>query len=252
MSLVDRSLNYNKVFGYFNNIKNFHLRHTCTNIILDEKMVKDPACNLFIDTCYKPTDYIIFSNEILHNYLLNKIPEDHFIYSTTMGIKDIKQINLYSKNNLIVLDYTKNNDNEYLQQLQFPKNIEILCGELCVDNCPYRMQHYIAVSKTNAHIPLDEGESDSCFFRDKLENRPPMLEWYLNSFQHAINNERIEELADLGIQNFKIAGRTRCTDAFFIFIIYYLILPEYREIAHKELLIDTQKMRLKYRVLSQV
>lgn len=248
MPNTDHTLTYMQVFNYYRALKDFHLRHTCTNIILNEELIQEKKCNDFIYSYYNPQDYIIFSNELLHKHLSLIVPEDHFIYSTTMGIKDLKQINQYSKNNLVVLDYSYNNNESYLKQLDYPSNIEILCGELCIDDCPHRMKHYIAVSKTNAHIPLDIQESDSCFFKEQKEEISSLLQWYLSSFKHAITTERIDELAALGFQNFKIAGRTRNTEQFFTFVNYYLILPQYQDIVKQELIIQTEKLKLKHKI----
>lgn len=246
MPQVDRTLSRDMVFDYYKSLPDFHLRHTCTNIVLDEQLVQDKDCNEFIEKYYNSNDYVIFSTQVLHDHLLSIVPEDHFIYSTTMGIRDIDKLNQYSENNMVVLDYLYNNNNQYLQQIKHPQNIEVLCGELCIDDCPYRFEHYISVSKTNAHIPLRLNESDSCRFTDKIQGNPPMVEWYFQMFKHAVSNDRIDELANMGIQNFKIAGRTRPTEAFFAFIIYYLILPEHQEDAKRDLLIETRKKKLKY------
>jgi hypothetical protein len=71
----------------------------------------------------------------------------NFVNSTTLGITDIDQVNNISKNEIYVLYYGKNNDNNYLKSLKYPENIEILCAETCIPNCPYRSKHYEAISK---------------------------------------------------------------------------------------------------------
>lgn len=196
-------------------------------MILDKDMIKDPKCNMIINNYYQTKDYIIISNQQLYNHLKDIVPESHFIYSTTLGIKDINLINTLSKNNIVVLDYNYNNNDDILQQLLYPQNIEILCAELCIDNCPYRREHYRAVSKQNAHLELNQDELElmPCKMKDKLGIKRFSVEIYLKTFKHAISNERIEKLSQLGFQYFKIAGRGRSLELCLQFLIYYLILP---------------------------
>jgi len=58
------------------------------------------------------------------------------------------------------------------------------------------------------------------------------------SHPHAINNQRIEELSNMGINHFKIAARFTMPNLFFWIITYYLVLPEYRTKVYNKLLIN--------------
>lgn len=241
------SLKQEDVYKYFNQLPDFHLRHTCTNLVLTEEMLKDPASNLIIDKYYKPEDYVIFGSELLHQYLLLKIPKEHFIYSTTLGLEDINIINQYSKDNIVVLNYKYNHDNEYLKQLTHPENIEILCAELCQDNCPFRQKHYVAMSKVNVGLPLEKDESCYCMLpEDKSEGQGSIVNWYLATLKHSISNDRIDELSNMGFQYFKIAGRGRFEGYYLAFVVYYLILPEYQELATQEIMRLAKKYKMMY------
>ena len=214
-------------------------------------MILDTECNNVMNTYYRPIDYVIINSEKLHQHLLKIVPPNQFIYSTSLGIKDIDTVNKYSHNNIFVIDYMQNNNNEYLKQLININNIEVICAELCIDNCPNRKQHYIAMSKMNAGIKLDPNETTACIFKKSEENNfNSTLDKYLLSFSHAIDNKRIEELSELGVQYFKISGRERSNILFFVFITYYLILPQYRETAKKELLINAEKIKIKYNLVN--
>lgn len=104
----------------------------------------------------------------------------------------------------------------------------------------------MAYSKFNAHVPLEKDDSLICRFKDDKTNSPTeLLNKYLN-FHHAITNERVEQLSDLGVQYFKISGRERPTTLFFEFAVYYLVLPEYQEKAKWDLLLLFNKIKLKY------
>lgn len=244
-------LTIEEVMNFYNSLTDIHLCHVCTNEVLDKNMIQDFQCNEFIKKYYKQSDYIIFNSELLHKHLLQQIKSDKFIYSATIGLKDLDLINNYTKNNIVVLNYSYNNDNEYLKSLLYPQNIEIICGELCIDNCPNQFKHYRAYSKINAHIPLDQDESFYCKFRNHVVNGPiETLEKYF-SFNHAITNERIDQLSDMGINIFKISGRDRPAELFFIFIVYYLILPKYKDEAYKDLMILLEKLKFKYKLTKQ-
>lgn len=239
-------LTIEEVMDYFQSLPGVDLCHVCTNEVLDETMVQNEQCNEFIRKYYRPNDYIIFNSEILHNYLKPYIPANKFVYSATIGLKDIDLVNEYSKNNIVVINYAYNNDDEYIRSLSNPQNIEVICAELCIDNCPNQFNHYRAYSKINAKIPLDENESIFCKFKDNVSDTP--IEKYNKyfTFQHCITNERVDQLADLGVNIFKISGRERSTELFFLFICYYLVLPEYREQVYKDLIVLTNKTQLKY------
>lgn len=137
----------------------FILLHTCTNLFINTpERLHDKICNSFIEKYYRPQDKIIIANPDLKKYLKETYPEISFVNSTTIGLTDISTINKLTENEIYVLNYNKNGDNEYLKQLTHPENIEILCGEHCVANCPNRRKHYEEVSK----IQLKEIEKSSC------------------------------------------------------------------------------------------
>ena len=220
-------------------------------MLLNEGMINDQQCNDLIDKYYKPQDYIIFYDSALQRHLSNKIAADHFIYSTTLNIIDINQINEITKNNILVLNYMKNNDNEYLKQLQFPHNIELLCAETCIPNCPHKYQHYLSYSKANLGLPLDETDIINCPFADKkIKPLEDILQQSLN-LPSSITNTRVNELSDMGFQYFKISGRFASSERFFYIISYYVIKEQYLETARKELNIQLYKKLLQDKIKSQ-
>lgn len=223
------------IFDNYQKYKDFHLRHTCTNCLLTEQMYADHNCNTWIGYCQKPGDGIIVNDDKLMQYLQQRYPHYNYIISTTKQIKDIDTYNQYSKNYLTVLDYNFNHDEQFLSQLKYPQNIEILCAEPCIDNCPNRTEHYKLISAAQLNIPHtpyfscpnvhDEEYCVSAFYEKHLK------------YKHAITTEYVDYLyKTYGFNNFKISGRVSNPINYVEAIIYYLIKPEYQNIVRNAVL----------------
>ena len=153
---------------YFTNTT-VSLRHTFTNLLLNNELIKDSTCNNFIQTKIRnDKDAIIIANPLLENYLNQNYPQINLIYSTTLNLMDITTVNNYSNKHMYVLNYNYNNDNSYLTKLIHRENIELLCAETCQSNCPYRKNHYYSISKDILNIPLDQNDIPSCPYRKHL------------------------------------------------------------------------------------
>lgn len=214
--------------------RKIQLRHVCTNMLLTEEHLHDVPCNTFFQVFGEPEDKVIIYSSLLKDYLTKAYPELTYVYSTTLGITDIDKINDITKDNIYVLNYNKNNDNEYLKQLQYPNNIEIICGELCVGNCSYRAKHYEIVSKMQLDIPLDPTDNVACIMNPPYKNAEQIFDLAM-SMPHAITLERINELAQMGFNHFKISGRNMFAPGWFRLVCYYLVKPEYLETVYLDL-----------------
>lgn len=216
---------YDIVKNYHENFPNFHLRHTCTNLYITPELYNDYQNNLFLIESKYIGDSIIINNDNFGEYIKQKYPQYSLIYSTTKNIKTIEDYNKYSKNNLVVLNYIHNHNDDILSTLEYPKNIEILCAEECIANCPNRQEHYEVISKENMKMP-NIPEFKCPYNVSKFPN------FYSDILQrpHAITNQYINYLYDTyGIENFKISGRKNNNITYVESIIYYLIKPEYRD-----------------------
>lgn len=219
----DPSDNYKLIKDYFKH--DIHIRHTCTNMLLDERHFNDFLCNYWLTFCERPKDAIILYSDSFAEYIKQTYPKYDIIYSTTRN-DDLDTVNKLSETNLVVLNYNYNQNKEYLQQLQHPENIEVVCAEACIPNCPNRQQHYLSISKHQMFLPLDNTDIVSCpFSREHGFNFYDILD-----FPHAITTEYVDVLYNqYGIQNFKISGRKNNPVAYIEPIIYYLIKPEYQD-----------------------
>lgn len=211
------------VAQYYNQESEIKIRHTCTNLLLVPEMLYDWQCNLWLQINEHEGNAVIVATDILKEYVKERYPKYDIINSTTLNITDIDEINKLSETDLTVLNYTKNNDNEYLKQLQHPENIEILCAEPCSINCKNRKKHYEQTSRFQLWIDLDLDEY--CPHVDEM----PYNFYDVQKLPTAVDNDRVDQLAELGIQYFKLSGRQSPIHSWYEQIIYYLILPEYRD-----------------------
>lgn len=202
------------------------LRHTCTNSLIQGRYVKDKLCNFYLGNMEKEGDSVIVANPYLKQYIMDYYPKYSIINSTTLCLNNLEDFNNLSEKELTVLSYNYNNDNDFLSKLTHPENIEILCAEGCRPNCPQRKDHYLSVSRANLYH--DEPRF-YCSYAG-IHN------FYLNlqTYPHMVTNERVNEMYAMGIENFKIAGRSIEGHCVLEIFLYYLIKPEYHNITRCE------------------
>lgn len=218
--------------SYLESFPDFHFRHTCTNMLLTEDLFLDHSCNEWLKYCERLGDGVIINNPKLGDYIKRTYPLYNIIYSTTIpNHNNPAELNRLSENNLTVLNYQYNHNEVYLRQLVHPTNIEILCGELCIPNCPYRQEHYKTISEAvlGAH---DENEFTSHLLSCPYGRDSGYINFYTDylHLDHAISNQDIDRYyCDYGFCNFKISGRTY--DLYYLveLLLYYLIQPQYRD-----------------------
>ena len=214
---------------YYHGLDSFHIKHTCTNMLITEELTHDWLCNRFLSHYQSDQDFVIINNAILKQYIETTFPKYRISYSTTLGYDDINIINEKSQNNILVLNYNYNNDNLFLSQLEHPQNIEILCAEPCIPHCPKRQLHYETLSRTQLHMSPREQDITACPYGC---DRKVFTE--IQQSTCAISNQRIEDLSTYGFKYFKLSGRNLGTSAWFEIILYYLVLPEYRDFVRQD------------------
>ena len=225
-----------KIATRFFNENGITIRYTFTNRLLEESDMDDTCGNLILNTTKENQlikNDVNIGTKVLEEYIKNYFPEFNIIYSTTLCITDIEQINKMTEKNLLVLDYTFNNDFEKLKQLKHPENIEILLNEACHDDCPVRKKHYLHHSKLNLKIEEEPGDITSCIFNEEKDNYYDIV----TTKKRYISIENIRKnYLPLGFNKFKIVGRNTsvqfCTEAF----CSYLVKPEFQNEIRYELL----------------
>lgn len=210
----------NDILDRYSKFPEISLRHVFSNYLIDSQLAKDYTCNKFVKQYIRPQDAVILASYGLIEHFRNNYPNIPIIYSTTLDIKDIALINKLTESNIYVLNYIYNNDNTYLSKLKHIENIEVLCGDICVFNCPYRKWHYDTINENL----LYQNVNDKC--RQYIDMGDNILQ-YMLSLPQALNNQRIEELSSMGIQYFKVSGRELNSIALTPILLYYLVKPEY-------------------------
>lgn len=224
----DHSMSMQQVLEEYSAFPEVELRHVCTNYFINQEIAHDYKTNYFMQHYLRDQDKLIVANELLINFLKQNYPNTKLIYSTTLNITDIKEVNKISKDHIYVLNYNYNNNNEYLEHLENIHNIEILCAEPCQPNCPLRLQHY-------KHISMEMlGLTDEEFICHN--NQDYRFKSEIMQLPTAVTSERVDELANMGIQYFKISGRLLKVPAWLDLLVYYLVLPQYQELVFMQLL----------------
>ena len=213
------------IMQYYFNETDINLNHTCTNLLIDYGLAQDWLCNNFLHLYYREQDSVIVASKALFDHLTQTYPNMKLIYSTTVGIIDPIKVNEITAQDMIyVVNYKKNNNNEYLKKLSHPEQLEVICAEPCNFNCTERRKHYEAISEEQLWICHFDGSNFQCPYGSEQRTFSE-----IQKLPHAITNERVDELYDMGIQYFKISGRTINTYQWIETMVYYLVLPEYRD-----------------------
>lgn len=219
-ALPEDPVNMKYVLEYFDKHPNIKLRYVFTNCLIDSVLVTDYTCNKFVADFIREHDEVILNHPLLVRHFQEKYPRIPIIYSTTLGLTDISSVNKLTEKNIYVLNYNKNNDNDYLKNLKHKDHIELICAEPCLINCPHRAEHYKQISEIYLHI-IPPTEGMTCPYG--LETRPFIDDMIQD---HSITNTRIKELESMGFQYFKISGRTDSPPKLLDKLLYYLAKPE--------------------------
>ena len=168
----------------------------------------------------KPNE-ILCNSKLLENYLRTTYSNYKFISSTTKDVKTGHDINEETeKYDLVVLDYTLNKNVGLLKKIKHPEKIEILCNEVCQENCPNRQKHYKTISE--AILYDDTSLLPTCEFA----NTPF---YKVKTRKHFISKDEINDFLNKGILNFKLVGRHTGPFDLVEILLYYLIKDEYQD-----------------------
>lgn len=220
----DNILNTIKPF----NDRGVSIRYTFTNSLITEQHLNDTLGNTILKLSENPLNGVNCSSQLMMDYIQKNYPQYYTMWSTTLGEKDINKINELSQNNLLVLDYTFNNDFKSLKKFKYKNNLELLCCETCQDNCPQRQNHYLNQNKQQMYLT---NEPFHCI--------APLANLHDTTFKrkHYISIEDIRnKYIPLGYNKFKINGRNRSIfDTLENYIIYF-VKPQYQNEIRRQLL----------------
>ena len=183
-------------------------RVTFTNFLLKQSHLKDTTGNAVALAISKfGGGYVMVSTNLMANYM-KRYPKLILNWSTTTDFgKDvpsqIKKINELSAKNLVVLPYEYNNKPELLKQFEYPENLEVFVNEPCIDNCPYRREHWRVINEvilSRKMTPVEIKKMRCQFQNDDGPSKP---------LKHFIKREQLPVYDALGIRHFKISGRVQ-------------------------------------------
>lgn len=209
------------------------VRFTFTNPLITEKEYDDYIGNTLMKFANNSMNGVIVANENFHNYLKEKYPNFHYVYSTTNCTTNGNIYNeMYDKYDILVLDYRLNKNKLFLeQQLKLKNKIEILVDDCC-PSCKYRKQHFENVGRYN----LGEQIDISCLNSEnygKYENPKNFYESLLRTLNNSLTYEEIEEYKKLGFNKFKLTGRSQGRRFLLDSYIYYFVKPQHRHEVRK-------------------
>lgn len=204
------------------NKRDIAVRYTFTNPLLDKVHLMDTFCNFCMELGNNGKNEVIVNSPILEEFIKKMYPDYSLISSTTKCIKEVSAINeeLEKDYSLVVLDSALNNTEE-LFLMEHKEKIELIVNHYCMDNCPRRVEHYMAVGR--GQLEFSEPVFDRCSninrdFYEIMENR---------SFI------RVEDLYgkyyEAGFHNFKLDGRGFRKAKILESLVYFLAKPECRD-----------------------
>lgn len=206
-------------------------RLTFSNSLITKEHLSDKNCNTLcrdFSTGDGPQNGIIICSDMLLEYIKINYPKFYFVSSTTKVITDFELLRKELERcdfSYVVPDFRFNKSFDKLNTLsENEKNkIELLCNECCYIGCTDRKACYEAVSRKNL------GESDTDF----VCTAPGSADSYM--FSKAMANpafiaadDIFETYLPMGINNFKIEGRSLGSALILEFLLYYMTKPEYR------------------------
>lgn len=197
-------------------------RLTFTNMLVEERHLKDPYFNLILDAAADHGAGVIVCSDLVDAYVRARHPRMERTLSTTREILDAAELNrALGAFDLVVLNYNKNKDLPFLDQVEHPERLEVMANELCNPGCPHRNEHYLHNSRDQLAGTVTEFRRCDLSGKDffKLAPTSPTI----------LTNDDVRTLhGRYGVPRFKIVGRGVAPDVNLESYLYYLVRPEHR------------------------
>lgn len=197
-------------------------RLTFTNMLVEERHLEDPYFNLILDAAADHGAGVIVYSDLVDAYVRARHPRMERTLSTTREILDAAELNrALEEFDLVVLNYNKNKDLAFLDQVEHPERLEVMANELCNPGCPHRNEHYLHNSRDQLAGTVTEFRRCDLSGKDffKLAPTSPTI----------LTNDDVRTLHErYGVPRFKIVGRGVAPDVNLESYLYYLVRPEHR------------------------
>lgn len=216
-------------------------RLTFSNSLLTQEHLSDKRCNSLCELFAKGStpNGIIICSDILIDYIKKNYPSFYLVSSTTKVITDFELF----KNELdreefrfVVPDFRLNKEIDKLRSLTDTQKqkVEFLCNECCSFDCSARKKCYENVSRKSLG---EDVEDHRCISPDAAKGY---------RFSEAMKNPGFIGISDItdiylpmGIDNFKIEGRSLGSAVILEFLLYYMSRPEYQLKVREEIYLDS-------------
>ena len=219
------------------------LRFTFTNPTLTAEDLSDPFCNHICKAAQNGFNEIICNDPMLEEYIRSSYPDYPLISSTCKGIRDIDGLvaELEKDYRYVVMDYNFNNDFDALSRIpeDLRSRIEVLINPYCMPNCPRRAEHYRVLGECQRRSSSFSAATAAQLMKSATEFNCPNsgYDFYrISEYPTFVKREYLERYTELGINNFKIEGRTLSLANVLESYVYYMIRPEHRDSVRLRLL----------------
>ena len=213
------------------------LRITCTNMFIKPEQFEDEYSNIILREAQKRNGEVIVWSDALADYIRDRY-HLRCILSTTRALKNVEELNeMLGRYDMVVLDYNRNKDDEFLKQVSDTTRLEVMPNEMCMGGCPFRQEHY-----EHESLAQLEGRNNELFgcrwkregpgFTKRFDTSPVMLS---NAGVRRMNQE-------YGITDFKIVGRINSIGTNLESYLYYLVRPQYRSAVCKMLVNELNRL----------
>ena len=216
------------------NGKGIPVRYTFTNPLIKEEDLDDAFCNYCMKVADNGMNEVLVFSPLLEEYIREKYPSFKIDSSTCKELRDVDQLNaeLEKDYRYVVLDYNTNNNWDLLENIHHKEKIEVLVNALCIPNCPRRGDHYknIAINQKimeqNKKLPKERQKKIvpwTCEYGDRNCIHT------IQDYSTYVSPEMIwEKYVPMGINNFKIEGRTANIFSLVETYAHYMIKPEHQ------------------------
>ena len=231
------------ILDTFNNKENIPCRFTFTNPALKEEHLSDFFCNQVMKLGDNGMNEVIVNSPLLEEYIRKTYPNYKITSSTCKQIRDPEELKaeLEKDYNLVVLDYNWNNNFEFLEKVPHKEKCELLINACCEPNCQRRGDHYRVIGEEQ--IKYAEYCSKPPSLRVPYKAQPfhcksMMLHLYETTgfSTHISPDDLYEKYVPMGYNHFKIEGRTMPDINVLENYVYYMVKPEYKDMARLDML----------------
>lgn len=203
-------------------------RLTLTNMLVEQEHLEDSYFKIIMDCAQDhAVDAIVYS-DVVDAYVRAKHPAMGRILSTTREILEVDALNeALRAYDMVVLNYTKHRDDDFLRRVEEPGRLEVMVNEFCHKGCSHRQEHYLRNSQDQLEgsiRPFACVQPSTTAFFNHESNHPVML-----------TCEDVRVMHDrYGISHFKIVGRGTSFFTVLEAYVYYLVKPAFRDAVRRE------------------